>query len=175
MDRLIKDLLEYARAAGVEAEFPRTLVDLKAVLGTVLANLEGAVHESGGKVTDGGLPAVWAEETRIQQVLQNLVGNAIKYRRPEVVLQVHISAERRDREWLISVADNGIGIEPRYLDEIFGLFKRLSRDSASGTGLGLAICRRIVEKHGGRIWVESEHGKGSTFRFTLPEANPETA
>ena len=169
MDRLIKDLLDYARAAGVEEEYPRTNVDLNAVLATVLANLEGARQESGGEITAGELPVVLAESTGIQQVLQNLVGNAIKYRRADVKPQVHLSAASHDGEWLISVSDNGIGIEPRYLDEVFGLFKRLSRNPSSGTGLGLAICRRIVENHGGRIWVESKPGEGSTFSFTLPK------
>lgn len=169
MGRLITDLLAYARAASTEAEFPRAQVDLNAVLKTVLANLQGAIKEAEAQIAVDCLPVVFVQETQIQQVLQNLLANAIKYRNPEVPSRIHISAEHRDSEWIVSVSDNGVGIEPENLEIVFSSFKRLHHDASSGTGLGLSICRRIIERHGGRIWVESEPSEGSTFRFTLPD------
>ena len=170
MDRLIKNLLAYARAANTATELPRCSVDLNKVLAAVLTNLEGARRETECEIVADELPTLFVDETQIQQVLQNLVGNAMKYRRPGVPVEIRISAERRDGEWILSIADNGIGIESENLETVFGLFRRLHSDSSSGTGLGLAICRRIVERHGGRIWAESEPEKGSRFRFSLPEA-----
>jgi light-regulated signal transduction histidine kinase (bacteriophytochrome) len=105
----------------------------------------------------------------LQQLFQNLVENAIKYRSPDRTPVVHVTAERQEGEWIFAVRDNGIGIDPEYKERIFGLFKRLhTSDEYSGTGIGLAICQRIVDRYRGRIWVESEPGQGSTFRFTLP-------
>ena len=125
--------------------------------------------ETGARITADPLPSLPVHEIHMQQLFQNLIGNAIKYRSPERPPAVHVVAERQNGHWVFAVADNGIGIEPQYQDKIFGLFKRLhTSDEYSGTGIGLAICRRIVDRYHGRIWVESEPGKGSTFRFTLP-------
>ena len=115
------------------------------------------------------LPTVHAHEIRLVQLFQNLVGNAIKYRRADPPA-IHVTAERRDADWLFSVRDNGIGIKPEYAQQFFGIFKRLHGNTYPGTGIGLAICQRIVEKYGGRIWVESTPGEGSVFCFTLPLA-----
>jgi signal transduction histidine kinase len=173
MDRLIKDLLAYARAANTTTAVPRATVNLKTVVEAVLTNLEGARREGECRIAMGELPNVFVEETLIQQVLQNLIGNAIKYRRPSVPVEIKITAEHRGGEWVISVADNGIGIQPESLETVFGLFQRLDRDASSGTGLGLAICRRIVERHGGKIWAESQPGTGSIFQFSLPDVTDE--
>jgi light-regulated signal transduction histidine kinase (bacteriophytochrome) len=116
------------------------------------------------------LPTVHAHEIRLVQLLQNLIGNAIKYRSAEPP-EIRVSAERRPEEWLFSVKDNGIGIEPEYSQQVFGIFKRLHGQAYEGTGIGLAICQRIVERYGGRIWVESKPGAGSAFCFTIPPAD----
>ncbi|HVV44903.1 MAG TPA: ATP-binding protein, partial [Bryobacteraceae bacterium] len=170
MDTFIRDLLIYVRATSTETELPRSLVNLNELASRVLANLEGARVESGSEITVGNLPALIVEETRIQQLLQNLIGNAIRYRRAEVKPRIRVSAERGDGLWTFSVADNGIGIDPEDCERVFAPFKRLSGTHSPGSGLGLAICRRIVERHGGRIWVEPAPGHGSVFRFTLPGA-----
>jgi two-component system NtrC family sensor kinase len=169
MDTFIRDLLNYVRAVSSEEGVPRAAADLNAVAASVLQNLDGARLESGSEITVHPLPTLVVEETRIQQLLQNLIANAIRYRRDDEPCRIEVSAEQRKGEWLFSVADNGIGIDPKDAERVFQPFKRVDRGK-SGTGLGLAICRRIVEQHGGRIWVESERGKGSTFRFTLPAA-----
>jgi len=128
-----------------------------------------AIEGSGGILTSGPLPKVSADPTQLGQLFQNLIGNAIKFRRGEV-LRIQISAERNGNEWIFSVRDNGIGIEREYADRIFGVFQRLhTRKEYPGTGIGLAICKKIVERQGGRIWVESESGKGSTFFFIIPD------
>jgi light-regulated signal transduction histidine kinase (bacteriophytochrome) len=125
--------------------------------------------ESGAQATSGPLPSLPVNGTHLQQLFQNLIGNAIKYRSPERLSEVQVEAERQNENWVFSVADNGIGIDAEYKENIFGLFKRLhGGDEYSGTGIGLAICHRIVDRYHGRIWVESELGRGSTFRFTLP-------
>ena len=168
MDTFIRDLLTYVRAVSSEEEVPRVAADLNALTARVLENLDAARLESGSEIIVNPLPTLVVEETRIQQLLQNLISNAIRYRREDVPCRIELSAERRGGEWLFSVADNGLGIDPQDAERIFQPFKRLERGKSSGTGLGLAICRRIVEQHGGRIWVDSERGKGATFRFTLP-------
>ncbi len=134
-----------------------------------LINLRGILEESGAVVTHDQLPRVNMNETQLVLLLQNLVGNAIKYQRPGTPL-IHISAIRSgDNMWMFSVQDNGLGIEPQYFEKIFGMFQRLHRrEQFSGTGIGLAICKKIVERHGGTISVESKPGQGSTFFFTLP-------
>jgi PAS domain S-box-containing protein len=168
METLISDLLTYTQSTKIEkaAEEP---TNANEALTAALANLEGALSDSGAQVTADPLPTLSAHATHLQQLFQNLVGNAIKYRSPERPALVHITAEQQTREWLFAVIDNGIGIDPEYKEKVFGLFKRLhTSDEYSGTGLGLAICQRIVDRYHGRIWVESEPGRGSTFWFTLP-------
>jgi two-component system NtrC family sensor kinase len=168
MDTFIRDLLSYVRAVSSEEEVPRVAADLNAVAARVLENLDAARLESCSEIIVHPLPTLMVEETRIQQLLQNLIGNAMRYRRDDVPCRIEISAQQSNGEWLFSVADSGLGIDPKDAERIFQPFKRLERGKTPGTGLGLAICRRIVEQHGGRIWVDSERGKGATFRFTLP-------
>ncbi len=171
MQRLINDLLAYSRVTSHGQTFERT--DCQALVRDVLMNLRVAIEESRAVVTYDRLPAVRADGGQLGQVFQNLVGNAIKFRGREPP-RVHISAVRREAEWLFAVRDNGIGIDPQYAERIFIIFQRLhNRAEYPGTGIGLAICKKIVERHGGRIWVESETGKGATFYFTLPaESRP---
>jgi len=166
MKRLIEDLLLYSRAVRLVSaarEFP-----CERALHVALSNLNAAIVESGAEVNSGTLPTVLAVESQIVQIFQNLIGNAIKYH-GERAPKIHVSGVERDGEWLFSVADNGIGIQPEYFDRIFVIFQRLhGRGAYEGTGIGLAICKRILEQQGGRIWVESEPGRGSTFYFALP-------
>jgi two-component system NtrC family sensor kinase len=170
MDRLINDLLAYARAASTEMELPRAAVDLNAVAAAALSNLQGIRQDIDCEILVAPLPTLLLEETQIQQVLQNLIGNAIKYRRPDAAVRIRVSAQRQNDKWLFSVQDNGIGIAEKDLEIVFELFSRLQQTAFSGTGLGLAIARRIIERHGGRIWVESRPGEGSVFHFTLPDS-----
>jgi PAS domain S-box-containing protein len=164
---LINDLLGYTRAGVLEGGI--TPVDSSAVLQHVLISLTEAIRESDAEVTFDPLPEVNMSEAHLQQLFQNLVGNAIKYRSADRP-QIHVAAVHRGPSWLFSVRDNGIGIESQYKEKIFGVFKRLHRDQKySGTGIGLAICQRVVESYGGRIWVESTPGRGSTFYFTVLE------
>lgn len=166
MQGLIDDLLKYSRVAR-RGEAMRA-VPAGAALERALSNLETAIKESGASVTGGELPTVNADESQLVQLLQNLVGNAVKFRaaRPP---EVRVSAERRGGEWVFAVRDNGIGFEMRDSERIFTVFERLhSRAEYPGTGIGLAICKKIVERHGGRIWAESQPGRGSAFFFTLP-------
>ncbi|HEY3839301.1 MAG TPA: PAS domain S-box protein [Bryobacteraceae bacterium] len=167
MEMLVHDLLTYTRASMMEK--PAGHVDAAECLHSALANLSGMIVRSGAEVTVEALPSVPVHATHLQQIFQNLVGNAIKYRRTGVSVHVRIAAQRKEERWLFSVSDNGIGIAPEYQERIFGLFKRLhTSDEYSGTGIGLALCSRIVEHYHGRIWVESEPGTGSTFFFNLP-------
>jgi PAS domain S-box-containing protein len=166
MRALINDLLAYSRLDSRAA--PAEPTDATGALQRALENLEVAIRESGAVITHDPMPVVTAEPTQLMQLFQNLIGNAIKYR-AERTPEIHIGARRTGGEWLFWVRDNGIGIEPQYFERIFGIFQRLhTRAEYSGTGIGLAVCKKIVERHGGRIWVESEPGKGSTFYFTLP-------
>jgi PAS domain S-box-containing protein len=166
MQQLIVDLLEYSRVQTRERETKAT--ECEEILTYVLSNLRTAIEESGAVVTHDPLPVVFVDASQLRQVSQNLLGNALKFRSQEPP-RIHIAAERRGEHWVFSVRDNGIGIDPRQAERIFGIFQRLhTRREYSGTGLGLAICRRIIENHGGRIWVESELGKGATFYFALP-------
>jgi signal transduction histidine kinase/FixJ family two-component response regulator len=168
MEMLVRDLLAYTKAGQLDR--PDEPADMNEALESALANLAAAIQASGASVTSGHLPSVRIHPTQLQQLFQNLVGNAIKYRRPEVPPVIHVASVRDQDKWLISVTDNGLGIEPEYKERIFGLFKRLhTGDEYSGTGIGLAICQRIVERAHGRIWVESQPGQGSTFYFTIPE------
>jgi signal transduction histidine kinase len=167
--QLIADLLAYTQAGRLDKE-TAGLVNANTVFERVLSTFELQIRSNSGDVSAAELPCVRAHEIHVQQLLQNLIGNALKYRSADRDPRIRISAERRDDKWVFAVADNGIGIEARYLTQIFGLFKRLHGQQYSGTGIGLAICQRIVETYQGSIWVESEPGIGSTFLFTLPAA-----
>jgi light-regulated signal transduction histidine kinase (bacteriophytochrome) len=166
MRQMLKDLLSYVRM-GQEVDESTELIDLNLILKQVMDNLELAIAESGAMITSEPMPAVQGHAAHFVQVFQNLIGNAIKYRgeRPP---SIHISAEKLNDEWQFAVVDNGIGIDSQYHQQVFAVFKRLHRDAIPGTGLGLAICQRVVERYGGRIWVESDLGRGSTFYFTVP-------
>ncbi|MBC8166460.1 MAG: PAS domain S-box protein [Bryobacteraceae bacterium] len=170
---LIRDLLAYTHAGNVDDR--RTTVDSAKVLQHTLSSVAEAIRESGATVTYDPLPEVVMGEAHLQQLFQNLITNAIKYRSTDAPL-INISAERVAGEWRFRVQDNGIGIDPRYKEKIFGVFKRLHHDDTrGGTGIGLAICRRVVEQYGGRIWVESEEGRGASFFFTVPLAKARPA
>jgi PAS domain S-box-containing protein len=168
MQQLIQDLLSYSRLTirGKELQFTETGVACNAAL----ENLRESIKNANAEVSVGPLPTVLADATQLAQLFQNLIGNAIKYRnkrRPEI----GVDARSNGNEWVFSVQDNGIGIEPQYFERVFQMFQRLhTRKDYSGTGIGLAICRKIVERHGGKIWVESQPGQGSTFLFTIPQA-----
>jgi signal transduction histidine kinase len=169
MQRLINDLLEFSRVSTRGK--PSELVDANDVLGTVRANLGAAIEDAGALVTHEELPTVMMDPTQLGQLLQNLIGNAIKFRAAQPP-RVHITAREQTDEWVFAVRDNGIGIEPEYFGRIFVIFQRLhGRTEYPGTGIGLAVCKRIVERHGGRIWVESEPGNGAVFFFTIPKSN----
>ncbi|MGB2639167.1 MAG: PAS domain S-box protein [Candidatus Acidiferrum sp.] len=170
MQRLIKDLLAYSRV-GTKGRDLLGISSEEALL-DALINLRGAIEESGAQVTHDPLPTVLADEMQLVQLFQNLVGNAIKYQNPGVP-RVHITAAKKTggTKWTFSVKDNGLGIDPQYFERIFGMFQRLhKREEFAGTGIGLAICKKIVERHGGSISVESRPGHGSTFRFALTES-----
>jgi PAS domain S-box-containing protein len=168
MQGLIQDLLAYSRA-GTNGK-PLLKISTEKVLNAALANLRTTIQESGAGVTHDALPAITTDDGQLAQVFQNLVGNAIKYRSAEVP-RVHVSAKKNGgKEWIFSVRDNGLGIDQQYFERIFVLFQRLhGRETFEGTGIGLAICKKIVERLGGRIWVESQPEKGSIFYFALPE------
>jgi two-component system, chemotaxis family, sensor kinase Cph1 len=166
MQRLIDDLLSYSRVTTQGRGFQPT--DAGAALEQALHNLRLAIEDSGAMVTRDPLPTLPADEGQLVQVFQNLVGNAIKFH-GEQPARVHVWAVRQDGEWRFAVRDNGVGLEPQYAERIFVIFQRLHGWAQyPGTGIGLAICKKIVERHGGRIWVESELGRGATFYFTLP-------
>jgi len=167
MEFLVRDLLAYTQVGRLDP--PPEDVDANQALTATIEDLSGAIAESGATVTRDSLPAMHVHATHLKQLFQNLIGNAIKYRRKEEPPAIHVTAERQNGFFRFSVRDNGIGIDPEYKEHIFGLFKRLhSGEEYSGTGIGLAICQRIVERYHGRIWVESELGKGSEFIFVLP-------
>lgn len=166
MQSLIQDLLMFSRVGRQGTDLQKT--DCDAIVATAIKNLEVAIQDSGTQIIYDGLPTVMADSSQLLQVVQNLIGNAIKFRssRPSVI---RVTAERTMKEWVFSVADNGIGIAPEHAEAIFVIFRRLhTRGEYPGSGIGLAICKKIIEQHGGRIWVESNLGQGSTFRFTLP-------
>ncbi|WP_414548027.1 GAF domain-containing protein [Anabaena sp. CCY 0017] len=177
MQSLINDLLDYSRVTSRGQ--PIVEVDFKTIFERAIANLKFIIQESSAIITHDPLPIVMADPTQLTQVLQNLIGNAIKFR-GESPLKIHLAAVKAEQteeqmptkpnEWLFSVSDNGIGIESQYAERIFVIFQRLhGRSKYPGTGIGLAICKKIIERHGGRIWVESKPGQGSTFYFTIPE------
>jgi len=166
MQNLINDLLEISQVTTRSREPEPTNCEF--VLNQISSNLEIHIKENKATVSYDPLPEVIADSTQLVQVFQNLIINGIKFHSKEAP-KIHISAEKKESEWLFSVQDNGIGIDPQYSGKIFEVFKRLhKKEEYPGTGIGLAICKKIVERHGGHIWVESELGKGSTFYFTLP-------
>jgi len=166
MQELINDLLAYSRVNRTTSEFEK--VDLEKVLDEVLMYHKLSIKENDAHVTREPLPTVNGDYSQMVQVFQNLVGNAIKYRDEEAP-KIHISAKKEDDNWLFKVEDNGIGIDPKYFERVFLIFKRLhTNEEYSGTGIGLAITKRIIERHGGDIWVDSQLGKGSKFYFNLP-------
>ena len=167
MEALVTDLLTYSQVSRCDTVSETT--DANEVLAETLDNLSETIKENSASVTSDPLPLVQLQRSHLQQLLQNLIGNAIKYRTLERNPSIHITGKRSGHECIFAVSDNGIGIAPEYKETVFGLFKRLHTNSEySGTGIGLAICQRIVDRYRGRIWVESELGRGSTFRFTLP-------
>jgi len=167
MDALLKGMREYWQASE-RGEEHRAALDCNDILKKTLLNLQETVSKSGAAVTHDSLPTIWAEEVMLVQVFQNLIGNAIKYRSKKPV-QVHVSAEKNGQEeWVFSVKDNGIGIEPKYAEKVFVMFTRLNGRTHPGSGIGLALCRKVVERLGGRIWVESKPGRGADFKFTIP-------
>jgi light-regulated signal transduction histidine kinase (bacteriophytochrome) len=168
MERLIHDLLDFSRVDARGADF-FTKVDCDMVLDDAIRNLRSLIEESGAIITRARLPVVNGDAIQLTRLFQNLLANSIKYR-SEQPPRIHIAADGASAEWRFSVIDNGIGIEPQYAEKVFGIFKCLQpRDKSSGSGMGLAICRKIVSRHEGRIWVESEIAKGATFYFTLPK------
>jgi hypothetical protein len=167
MERLIHDLLDFSRVEARGADF-FVKMNCHEALDDAVQNLHSLIQESGATITKGDLPAITGDPVQMTRLLQNLLVNSMKYR-SAAAPAIHLTAERKGRDWLFSVRDNGIGIEPQYAEKIFGIFKCLEPgDRRSGSGMGLAICRKIVSRHEGRIWVESELGKGATFYFTLP-------
>ena len=169
MERLLKGLRDYLQVGNEQAP-TGSAADLNEVVDKALANLQDIVRQTGASVSYDGLPTVGAPETPMIQVFQNLLGNAMKYRQTGRPPEIRITAEQRATDYVISVIDNGIGIDPQYTNQIFGIFKRLHGQEYSGAGMGLAICQKIVERFGGKIWVESEPGKGSQFQFKCPPA-----
>jgi signal transduction histidine kinase/type II secretory pathway pseudopilin PulG len=170
MQTLINDLLAYSRVGTRGKPFERT--DCQAVVDAAIANLDVAIRENDAKVTCDPLPIVTADEGQLVQLFQNLIANAVKFH-DERIPEVKVSAKLKGDKWEFSVKDNGIGIDPQYFDRVFVIFQRLQGSNYPGTGVGLSICKKIVERHGGRIRIESQPGKGSTFYFTLPEIKNE--
>ena len=167
MKRLIEDLLALSRAGTQTANFRP--VESQTLFETACSNLAVSIRESGAEITAGSLPLIVADPVLLTQVFQNLMGNAIKFRKKDHPPRIHVAAEHTKDGCVFSVRDDGIGIEPRHMERIFGIFERLhSTDQYDGSGVGLAITRRILERHGGHIWVESKPGEGSTFRFLIP-------
>ncbi|WP_287587158.1 PAS domain S-box protein [Candidatus Borrarchaeum sp.] len=163
---MIKDLLTYSRVGTRGKSFE--LFDSKEALDLALINLKMAIEESNAVITNDLLPNIMADRSQLIQLFQNLIGNAIKFR-GKALPRVHVSARQEGSDWIFSVRDNGIGVDPKYFDRIFDVFQRLhSRDEYPGSGIGLSICKKIVERHNGRIWVESQPENGSTFFFTIP-------
>ena len=169
---MIQALLTYSRV-GTKGKPPEP-TNCEVILGQVMKNLQAALAESGAEVTHEPLPVIMADGVQMGQLFQNLISNGIKFQAEGVKPKVHISVEDNGNDWIFSFGDNGIGIDPQYQDRIFVIFQRLhGKQEYKGTGIGLAVCKRIVERHGGRIWVESELGKGAIFKFTIPKHREE--
>ena len=172
MQRLISDLLTYSRVSTQGRDLTQT--DMARVMGTALSNLEMAIGDVGATVTHDELPSVVGDDGQLVQLMQNLMANALKFHGEEAPA-IHVGVKQNGEHWVFSVTDNGIGMDPTYAERIFVIFQRLhSREKYPGTGIGLAICKRIVERHGGRIWVETSPSQGSTFRFTLRRPGADT-
>ena len=168
MNQLIEDLLAFSRV-GTRGKELRP-VQAQSALDRALINLRAAIESSDAQITHDALPEVTADDSQLTQLFQNLIGNAIKFKNKDEPVRIHVGVHDAGEEWRFSVSDNGIGIEPQYFERIFMVFQRLhTRDEYAGTGIGLAICKKVVDRHHGRIWVESVYGKGSTFVFTLPK------
>lgn len=168
MQKLVQGLLRYSQVDSDYA-FTKTIVDVNSVIAAVLNQLQSSIEESAATITFDTLPTIWAAEEPLVEVFQNLITNALKYHALGRDPKVHVSAMERRHEWVFAVQDNGIGIENQHVKKVFAPFQHLhSASQYEGSGLGLAICKRIIERHGGRIWVESEPGTGSTFLFTFP-------
>lgn len=165
MFRLIGDLLSYSRVGTSDSQLEN--INVNDVMLWAKMNLHTAITESQGQVISDPLPTVVFDQSQLLQLFQNIIGNALKYRGQDPPA-VHVSATRRSNEWIFAIRDNGQGFDPKYSEKIFGVFKRLHGRDVPGTGIGLALCKRIVEKHGGRIWAESQPSKGSTFYFSVP-------
>ena len=166
MESLIQDLLTYSQVANQTKNFEP--VNCEKVIDKALSNLQLMIQETQAQITSDTLPTIAGDKTQLVQLFQNIIANGIKYQKEESPV-IHVEAELRQKDWLFSVKDNGIGIAPQYQKRIFQIFQRLhTRQEYSGTGIGLAICKKIVELHGGKIWVESEEGKGTSFLFTMP-------
>jgi len=172
LDRLILDLLEYSRVGRMSPGL--TPLPLGEIVSDALFNLGAAIAEAGAEISvQDGLPQIQGDRSELTRLFQNIIGNAVKYRRPDIACRVEVSQDMLGHDWLIRIQDNGIGIDPRDHERAFGVFQRLvAKEQYEGTGIGLAICKKIVEHHGGRIWIESEPGQGSAFCFTLPRSNP---
>jgi PAS domain S-box-containing protein len=168
MEALIQDLLTFSRSVHAE-DMPVGAADLSAALREAAAVLKGRIGDTGATIQNSTLPTVRGDTAQLAHVFQNLLSNALKYRKKDVPPEIVISSKPEGDQWIISVGDNGIGFEPQYAERIFGLFKRLHKEEYPGTGLGLAICRRIVERYGGRMWAEGKLGEGATFYFSLPK------
>jgi two-component system, chemotaxis family, sensor kinase Cph1 len=167
MQTLIDDVLIYSKVDLQGAEWE--LIPLEKAFDRAMNNLRTKINETGAIVTCDPLPTLVADGTQIMQLFQNTIANALKFSRPGVLPKVHLSAERQEDEWLFSISDNGIGIDQKFFDRIFVIFQRLhNRDEYPGSGMGLTICKKIVECHRGRMWVESTPDEGSTFYFTIP-------
>ena len=172
MSRLLQDLLTFSRVAT--SAQPMQVVPTGDVVAAVLSDLQDQLSRTGASVSTLALPRVWGDTTQLRQLFQNLIGNALKFSAPGRPPEVHLSAQRDGAHWRFSLSDNGIGIAPAFFERIFTIFQRLhSREEYEGSGIGLAITRKIVERHGGEIWLESQPGQGTTFYFTLPDAPQE--
>lgn len=167
MHRLIQHLLAYAKAGSVEIAWEAA--DIRSALEVALSHSKKRLEKNHATVTHDELPTVWTDSVQLAQVFQNLIGNAVKYRKPDLAPHIHISVRREGGEWIFSFADNGQGFDPQHVEQVFGLFKQLHGREIPGTGIGLALCRRAIERLGGRIGATAEPGHGATFAFTLPD------
>jgi light-regulated signal transduction histidine kinase (bacteriophytochrome) len=171
MQRIVDDLLAFARMVGNQSA-PFAIVDCNLALQTALASLRLRIEESKAQITSDPLPSIRGQASLLAQVFQNLLSNSMRYRKPSEPPCIHISAVRQGQQWVIRIADNGIGFDPGQSEQIFAAFFRLQGGDHSGSGMGLTLCRRIIEHHEGRIWAESEPGVGSTFFIALPAGEP---